>query len=73
MAKKIKEGKITESRVQEALDIRDRLIIELLVKVLDEKLIIERPILRERISNFVELGDYDEELKDTLYAIINKL
>lgn len=73
MAKKIKEGKITESRVQEALDIRDRLIIELLVKVLDEKLVIERPILRERLSNFVELGEYDEELKDTLYAIINKL
>jgi len=73
MAKKIKEGKITESRVQEALDVRDRLIIELLVKVLDEKLIIERPILRERITNFVELGDYDEELKETLYALINKL
>ncbi|WP_431029783.1 phosphate-starvation-inducible protein PsiE [Lysinibacillus sp. LZ02] len=73
MAKKPKLGHITESRLQEALDVRDRLIIEVLVKVLDEKLVIERPILRERVTNFVELGDYDDELKETLYAIINKL
>ena len=73
MAKKVKVGHITESRVEEALAVRDRLIIELLVKVLDEKLIIERPILRERVENLVELGDYDNELKETLYALINKL
>lgn len=73
MAKKAKVGQIHEARLEEALNVRDRLIIELLVKVLDEKLIIERPILRERVENLVELGDYDNELKETLYALINKL
>lgn len=73
MAKKVKEGKITPERLEEALNVRDRLIIELLVKVLDEKLVIERPILRERVENFVELGDYDDELKETLYALVKKL
>ena len=73
MAKKVKVGQITESRLEEALNVRDRLIIELLVKVLDEQLVIERPILRERVENLVELSDYDDELKETLYALVNKL
>lgn len=73
MANLIKEGKITESRLEEALAARDRLIIELLVTILDEKLVVERPVLRERLANFVQLSSHDEELKDTLYALIQKL
>ena len=64
---------ITESRLQEALNVRDRMIIELLVQVLDEKLVIERPILRERLSNLIKLSTYDEELKETTQALVNKL
>ncbi|GGG29505.1 hypothetical protein GCM10007425_25180 [Lysinibacillus alkalisoli] len=73
MANVIKEGKITESRLEEALAARDRLIIELLVTILDEKLVVERPVLRERLANFVQLSSHDDELKDTLYALIQKL
>jgi len=68
-----KDAKITPERLEEALNVRDRLIIELLVKVLDEKLIIERPVLRERLGNLVELADHDAELKETLHAVIDKL
>jgi len=64
---------ITESRLQEALNVRDRMIIELLVQVLDEQLVIERPILRERLSNLIKLSTYDEELKETTQALVNKL
>ncbi|MFJ7649734.1 phosphate-starvation-inducible protein PsiE [Lysinibacillus sp. NPDC097279] len=67
------DAKITPERLEEALDVRDRLIIELLVKVLDEKLVIERPVLRERLGNLVDLSKYDAELKETLHAVINKL
>ncbi|MFJ5766992.1 MULTISPECIES: phosphate-starvation-inducible protein PsiE [unclassified Lysinibacillus] len=67
------DAKITPERLEEALDVRDRLIIELLVKVLDEKLVIERPVLRERLGNLVELSNHDAELKETLHAVINKL
>ncbi|MDD1501356.1 MULTISPECIES: phosphate-starvation-inducible protein PsiE [unclassified Lysinibacillus] len=73
MAKAVKAGKITPERLEEALNVRDRLIIELLVQVLDEKLVIERPVLRERVANLVDLSDYDEELKETIHAVINKL
>lgn len=74
MAKSLKlDAKITPERVDEALAIRDRLIIELFVKVLDEQLVIERPILRERLANLVELADYDAELTETLHGVINKL
>lgn len=73
MAKAQKTGKIHEERLQEAMDVRDRLIIELLVSVLDEKLVIERHILKERLANLVELSDHDNDLKDTLHALINKL
>ncbi|KMY33620.1 phosphate-starvation-inducible protein PsiE [Lysinibacillus xylanilyticus] len=73
MAKEAKTGKITPERLEEALNVRDRLIIELLVQVLDEKLVIERPVLRERVANFVDLSDHDEELKETIHAVINKL
>jgi len=73
MAKEAKTGKITPERLEEALVVRDRLIIELLVQVLDEKLVIERPVLRERVANLVDLSDHDEELKETIHAVINKL
>lgn len=66
-------AKITPERLEEALNVRDRLIIELLVQVLDEKLVIERPVLRERLGNLVELSDHDAELKETLRGVINKL
>lgn len=66
-------AKITPERLEEALNARDRLIIELLVNVLDEKLVIERPVLRERLGNLVQLSDHDAELKETLQALINKL
>lgn len=67
------DAKVAPGRLEESLDIRDRLIIELLVKVLDEKLVIERPILRERLGNLVDLSDYDDELKESVQALINKL
>lgn len=55
MAKAAKtDAKITPERLEEALNVRDRLIIELLVQVLDEKLVIERPVLRERLGNLVD-------------------
>ncbi|MFF2178725.1 phosphate-starvation-inducible protein PsiE [Lysinibacillus sp. NPDC094403] len=73
MAKAAKTGKITPERLEEALNVRDRLIIELLVQVLDEKLVIERPVLRERVANLVDLSDHDAELKETIHAVINKL
>lgn len=66
-------AKITPERVEEALNIRDRLLIELFVSVLDEKLIIERPILKERLANLIELSKHDDELNETLHALINKL
>lgn len=66
-------AKIAPERLEEALTIRDRLIIELLVIVLDEKLVIERPILRERLANLISLSDHDDELKETLHALVNKL
>ena len=73
MAKKPKVGKITESRLQEAMAIRNEVFIELIAQVLHEKLVIERPILHERMENLVELADHDQELKETLYALIKKL
>ena len=74
MAKAAKtDAKITPERLEEALNVRDRLIIELLVQVLDEKLVIERPVLRERLGNLVDLADRDAELKETIHAVINKL
>jgi hypothetical protein len=66
-------AKITESRLEEALDVRDRMIIELLIQVLDEKLVIEKPVLRERLTNFNLLADRDAELKDTIQALINNI
>lgn len=73
MAKKDKVGHITEGRLDEGLRIRNELFIELIAQVLHEQLVIERPILHERMANLVDLSDYDDELKDTLYALINKL
>jgi len=74
MAKSAKtDAKITPERLEEALNVRDRLIIELLVQVLDEKLVIERPVLRERLGNLVDLANHDAELKETIHAVINKL
>lgn len=68
-----KDAKIIPERLEEALDVRDRLIIELLVSVLDEQQIIERHILKERLANLVQLSNHDEDLKETVHALINKL
>lgn len=67
------KAKISPERLEEALAVRDRLIIELLVSVLDEKLVIERPILRERLDNLIKLSDKDAQLTETVQALINKL
>lgn len=69
----MKEYTIAPERVEEALNVRDRMIIELLVQVLDEQLVIERPILRERLENLIELSGHDRELKDTLHGLAQKL
>lgn len=73
MAKKVKEGQITESRLEEGMAVRNELFIELVAQVLHEQLVIERPILHERMANLVDLSEHDNELKETLYALINKL
>lgn len=73
MAKKVKEYTIAPERLEEALNVRDRMIIELLVQVLDEQLVIERPILRERLENLIELSSHDRELKDALQGLTQKL
>lgn len=73
MAKKVKEYKINPDRVEEALLVQNRMLLELLVQVLDEQLVIERPILHERLENLIELSDNDRELKDTLHGLTQKL
>ncbi|ATP41123.1 phosphate-starvation-inducible protein PsiE [Solibacillus sp. R5-41] len=73
MAKKVKEYAIAPERVEEALNVRDRMVIELLVQVLDEQLVIERPVLHERLQNLIELSGHDRELKDTLHGLTKKL
>ncbi|RUL53553.1 MULTISPECIES: phosphate-starvation-inducible protein PsiE [Lysinibacillus] len=67
------DAKISPERVDEALSIRDRLIIELFVSVLDEQLVVERHILKERLANLVELAEYDPELKETIHGIVAKM
>lgn len=67
------KAKIHEDRLEEALNVRDRMIIELLVQVLHEQLVIERPVLRERLGNLIKLSDSDDQLKETLQALVNKL
>ncbi|MCM3720814.1 MULTISPECIES: phosphate-starvation-inducible protein PsiE [Solibacillus] len=73
MAKKVKEYKINPDRVEEALLIQNRMLIELFVQVLDEQLVIERPVLHERLENLIELSNNDRDLKDTLHALTQKL
>ncbi|MEK4627998.1 MAG: phosphate-starvation-inducible protein PsiE [Solibacillus sp.] len=73
MAKKKKEYTIAPERVEEALLIQNRMLIELFVQVLDEQLVIERPILHERLENLIELSGHDRELKDTLHGLTEKL
>lgn len=73
MAKKVKEYKINPDRVEEALLIQNRMLIELFVQVLDEQLVIERPVLHERLENLIELSDNDRDLKDTLHVLTQKL
>lgn len=67
------KAKIHEDRLEEALNMRDRMILELFVQVLHEQLVIERPVLRERLGNLIKLSDSDEQLKETLQALVNKL
>ncbi|MEK5185612.1 phosphate-starvation-inducible protein PsiE [Solibacillus sp. FSL W7-1324] len=73
MAKKVKEYKVNPDRVEEALLIQNRMLIELFVQVLHEQLVIERPVLHERLENLIELSDNDRDLKDTLHALTQKL
>ena len=73
MAKKVKEYTINPDRVEEALLIQNRMLIELFVQVLDEQLVIERPVLHERLENLIELSNNDRDLKDTLHALTQKL
>ena len=73
MAKKVKEYTINPERVEEALLVQNRMLIELFVQVLDEQLVIERPILHERLSNLIELSNNDRDLKDTLHGLTQKL
>ena len=73
MAKKVKEYKVNPDRVEEALLIQNRMLIELFVQVLDEQLVIERPVLHERLENLIELSNNDRDLKDTLHALTQKL
>lgn len=73
MAKIKKEYSIAPERVEEALLIQNRMIIELFVQVLHEQLIIERPTLHERLENLIELSSHDRELKDTLHGLTQKL
>lgn len=49
------------------------MLLELFVQVLDEQLVIERPILHERLENLIELSNHDRELKDTLHGLTEKL
>ena len=73
MAKKKKEYTLAPERVEEALLIQNRMIIELFVQVLHEQLVIERPTLHERLENLIELSSHDRELKDTLHVLTQKL
>lgn len=73
MAKKKREVTIAPERVEEALLIQNRMLLELFVQVLDEQLVIERPILHERLENLIELSNHDRELKDTLHGLTEKL
>ena len=73
MAKKKRVVTIAPERVEEALLIQNRMLIELFVQVLDEQLVIERPTLHERIENLIELSNHDRELKDTLHGLTEKL
>ena len=73
MAKKKRVVTIAPERVEEALLIQNRMLIELFVQVLDEQLVIERHTLRERLGNLVELSDSDPQLKETLHALVEKL
>lgn len=66
-------AKISPQREQEAIEIRNNLMIEVLVDVLDEKLVVERHILKERLANLIELANYDDELNETLHGVVNKL
>ncbi|HWL23951.1 MAG TPA: phosphate-starvation-inducible protein PsiE [Ureibacillus sp.] len=67
------DAKIVPERLQEGLLERDRLILQIIISVLDEKQILERHILKERVANLIELADHDADLKETLHALINKI
>ena len=73
MAKKKRVVTIAPERVDEALLIQNRMLLELFVQVLHEQLVIERPTLHERLENLIELSEYDRELKDTLHGLTEKL
>ncbi|KGR77888.1 hypothetical protein [Ureibacillus manganicus] len=67
------DAKVTPERLQEGLLERDRLILQIIISVLDEKQILERHILKERVANLIELADHDDELKETIHALLNRI
>ncbi|CAM5205763.1 Phosphate-starvation-inducible protein PsiE OS=Ureibacillus acetophenoni OX=614649 GN=SAMN05877842_11149 PE=4 SV=1 [Ureibacillus acetophenoni] len=67
------DAKIVPERLEEALVERDRLIMQIIISVLDEKQILERHILKERVANLIELSKHDDDLKETIHALINKI
>ncbi|BDH63501.1 phosphate-starvation-inducible protein PsiE [Ureibacillus massiliensis 4400831 = CIP 108448 = CCUG 49529] len=67
------DAKVVPERLEEALVIRDRLILQLIINVLDEKQVLERHIVKERVANLIELSDHDADLKETLHALVNKI
>nr|WP_106781726.1 phosphate-starvation-inducible protein PsiE [Lysinibacillus timonensis] len=67
------DAKIVPERLEEALVKRDRLILQLIINVLDEKQILERHILKERVANLIELSDGDDDLKETMHALLNQI
>lgn len=67
------DAKITPERLDEALLERDRLVLQIIISVLDEQKILERHTLKERVANLIELSTHDEDLKETIHALINKI
>ncbi len=67
------DAKIIPERLEEALVERDRLVLQIIISVLDEQQILERHILKERVANLIELADHDDDLKETVHALINKI
>ncbi len=67
------DAKVVPERLEQGLLERDRLILQIIISVLDEKQILERHILKERVANLIELSEHDEDLKETIHALLNRI